>query len=544
MTAAVIDFPTPAETAAPTPVGVLVELDPGAVAQHPDNVRDDIDPDSAEMRALIASVAEVGIVVPVLVVPVEAVTDREFDPAVTHVAVDGNRRQLAAARAGLPLRCEVRPDLSDAKATVRTMLVTGTTGQRLTRRQEVHGIQRALDLGLSATKVGKAMGRSRVEIQQAATVAKMSPGLVETAEYYDLTLEQLAELSEFEDDPAAADRLMRAAARATWDHAIAYERRERADAVLLSAALTQARDAAEAESLPVVDERPAYSFVLANLVDAVTGEAIDPDAHQSCPGHVVYLEAELYADEDEDGTETRTVEVDRVVYCLDPADRHVSRFGRRTVAAAESRPRPDESDSDYQARVEAEAAARAAQAEAAAETARAERRELVRLNKAALTAQEVRREFLHKVMRSTKHRKAMTAWAIEQIIRRTSAHRHWDGGFDSLPAILGNLARTGPYGLDHTATAEHVAPTMHGPILWAHVVAAIEDGTHKDFHRQRDTARADYFRHLETLGYVLAEPERLAVERAYPPQEDADPTVDGPADAADDIQEDEPAETE
>lgn len=600
MSAAVIDFPTPAQPTEPTTVGVLVELDPAQVAQHPDNVRDDIDPDSPDMRALIASVAEVGIVVPVLVVPVAKVTGHEFDPAVTHVAVDGNRRQVAAARAGLPLRCEVRDDLADAKATVRTMLVTGTTGQRLTRRQEVTGIQRALDLGLSATKVGKALGRTRKDVQHAATVAGMRPGLIDTAEQYDMTLEQLAALVEFEDDPQATDRLMRAAARGQWDHTIAYERRERSDAAETAAALADARAAAEAEGVTLVDTYPDHSYRLDNLADADTGESIDADPHKSCPGHVVRLiagfvysyetdddqgddeaqaddaePADDYADDqdDEDGRETRTVQVEQLAYCLDPAaNGHVTRWGRRTVAAhqdAVSKQRADESEEDYATRMETEAAARAAAEEAAAEQTRHERRELIRLNKMGETSAEVRIEFLHKLMSAKKHHKAMTAWATAQVIGCRSPHRHWTGS-GPLAAILGTLAVTSTYGnlIDDAATAEKVGPAMHGPILWAHVAAAYEATTAKDLHRQRDTGRADYLRHLETLGYVLSEPERLAVTNAYPPAplidvlaehlddddesagaelagevEHDDPT--GPADAGDDTGEvvDPPTET-
>ncbi|VTU41375.1 plasmid partitioning protein (plasmid) [Variovorax sp. PBS-H4] len=532
MSAAVIDFPTQPQPQPepqtegqdrpePTPVGVLVELDPAQVAQHPDNVRDDIDPDSPDMRALTASVAEVGIISPVLVVPVAQVKGHGFPDTITHVAVDGNRRQVAAARAGLPLRCEVRDDLADAKTVVRTMLVTGTTGQRLTRRQEVTGIQRALDLGLSATKVGKALGRTRQDVQNAATVAAMRPAMVDAAEQYDLTLEQLAGLAEFEDDPNATQELMRAARRGDWDHLLAYHRQERADAALCAAAVAEARAPFDAAGVTVVETFPGWRYSLPDLVDEQTGEPIDPDQHQTCPAHAVHITGELNYDQDADGHETRTAEADITTFCLDPANNgHLSRYDRRLIprADAPTAPRPDESEDDYTARIEAEDAARAEAAEAAAETKRHERRELIRLNKMGETAAGVRVEFLHTLMSARKHHKAMTAWATAQIIGCRSPHRHWTGD-GPLATILGTLAVTSTYGnlIDDAATAQKAGPAMHGPILWAHVAAAYEATTGKDLHRERDTGRADYLRHLQDLGYVLSEPEQLAVTNAYPP---------------------------
>ncbi len=74
----------------------VIELRPEQVAQHPDNLRDA----GRGITELARSVAEVGILVPLIVVPVDLVPGHDFDAAVTHVAVDGNRRAAAAA-AGL-----------------------------------------------------------------------------------------------------------------------------------------------------------------------------------------------------------------------------------------------------------------------------------------------------------------------------------------------------------------------------------------------------------------------------------------------------------
>ena len=87
-------------TETPTADSVVVELTVDQVAPHPDNIRDA----GRGIRELTASIAEVGVLVPLIVVPVYAVPDHDFPAGVTHVAVDGNRRQAAARAAELPCR--------------------------------------------------------------------------------------------------------------------------------------------------------------------------------------------------------------------------------------------------------------------------------------------------------------------------------------------------------------------------------------------------------------------------------------------------------
>ena len=116
------DQATPEPTGdGPAILGQIIELSPNQVGQHPDNIRDP----TRELAALTASVAEVGVLVPLIVVPVDKVPGHDWLDEITHVAVDGNRRKAAAQMAGVLLPCVVRPDLATAKATARAMLVTG-----------------------------------------------------------------------------------------------------------------------------------------------------------------------------------------------------------------------------------------------------------------------------------------------------------------------------------------------------------------------------------------------------------------------------------
>ena len=54
---------------------VVIELPTERVAPHPDNIRDP----GRDLKALTASVREVGVLVPLIVVPVAAVPGHEFD---------------------------------------------------------------------------------------------------------------------------------------------------------------------------------------------------------------------------------------------------------------------------------------------------------------------------------------------------------------------------------------------------------------------------------------------------------------------------------
>ena len=57
--------PTPP---APAPIATVIELPADQIAQHPDNLRDA----TRGIRELAASIAEVGVLVPLIVVPVAA----------------------------------------------------------------------------------------------------------------------------------------------------------------------------------------------------------------------------------------------------------------------------------------------------------------------------------------------------------------------------------------------------------------------------------------------------------------------------------------
>ena len=446
----------------------VVTLTAEQVAQHPDNLRDP----GRELDALARSIAEVGVLVPLIVVPVEQVAgEHEWPAGITHVAVDGNRRQAAAAKVGAPLPCLVRPDVADAKVTARTMAVTGLLRDGLTACEEARAVQTMLDLGLSAAAITKATGRSRDYVKTAKAAALVSDETAQIAASYAVTIDQLAELAEFTDDEDATGRLLDVAYDpGEWSHALAFERRERESV----AAIAAKRAELETAGVRVLDDKLSWTLRLDSLTH--DGEPITDEQHQDCPGRVVGLD--YRRDEGVHVTEG----------CSDPDTHgHVSRYGSsfgRTDRSAET---PEQT-----------------------EARKAERRELIRLNKVADAAQDVRRQFCRDLL-ATKNKTTlgkMTGWAVDQILSRDRAVTGWlgDRSISSAPPLTEIL------GTDDPITTATTAPMSRRPLMvWAYVVAAHEFDYPRDAHRCPSNYRAAYLRHLVDLGYTPAETDRLVM---------------------------------
>ena len=462
----------------------VVTLTAEQVAQHPDNLRDP----GRDLDALARSIAEVGVLVPLIVVRAEQVAGNYDWPAgITHVAVDGNRRQAAAAQVGALLPCLVRPDVADAKITARTMAVTGLLRDGLTVTEEARAVQTMLDLGLSATAITKATGRSRDYVKKAKAAALVPDETAQIAASYAVTIDQLADLAEFTDDEDATGRLLDVAYDpGEWSHALAWERRERESV----AAVTAKRAELETTGVRVLDDRLAWTLHLDNLTH--NDEPITDEQHQDCPGRVVSLD--YRRDEGVHVTEG----------CADPDTHgHVSRY-RGSGSSFGMGGRSAETPEQQEAR-------------------KAERRELIRLNKVADAAQDVRREFCRDLL-ATKNKTTlgkMSAWAVDQILTRDRAVTSWlnDHSISSAPPLAEII------GTEQPITTATTAPVNRRSLmLWAYAVAAHEFDYPRDAHRTPNNYRAAYLRHLVDLGYTPAETDRLVMGEQHLADDLADDT--------------------
>jgi len=509
------------------PVAVVIELHPDAVAQHPDNIRDP----SRGIKELTASVAEVGVLVPLIVVPVALVPGYDWPDTVTHVAVDGNRRQAAAAAAGLFLPCIVRADLAAAKATARTMAVTGLVRDGLTATEEAHAVATLFDAKMS----GGAIGRSTAQVKTARRAAQVTADIAAQAADYPLTLDQLAVLADHQDNPADVAALLDAAPRGRMDHVVAQLAARRAENAAISAAVGPVCVELATRSITVLEDEPnTYTPGGARSVEDLTiddgnGDKVQltAESHAACPGHAAYVDAEYYPADPDDDEQPEEVEVSVLYVCLDPAQ-----FGHTSRRWADRNPTPGPGSSTAEPAegdTASDAAARLArEQEAEAEAKKAQRRELIARNKQADSAQEVRRAYLRQCLSVKSKHKAMAGWALERVIQRDPTFCRWAGEYYSRPAILAELLGDDP----RQVTADTPA-ARHGLILWAQVATANEEDLPRDAHRERSPSRARYLRHLQTLGYVLAEVEQMILDNAADERPGGNSSGDQTAAAAD-----------
>ncbi len=292
---------------------------------------------------------------PLIVLPVALVPSYDWSDTVTHVAVDGNRRQAAAAAAGLSLPCIVRADLATAKATARTMAVTGLVRDGLTATEEAHAVAALFDAKMSGAAIGRAIGRSTAQVKTARRAAQVTADITARAADYPLTLDQLAVLADHQDNPADVAALLDAAPRGLMDHVVARIRAQQAEDTAITAAVAPLCAELAASGVTVLEDEP-------NIY---------------APGGPRAVE-DLTDNDDDDQPEE--VEVTVLYVCTDPAQ-----FGHKSLRWAD-RNHPATHDSPTAEPAEGETASDAAariarEQEAEAEAKKAERRELIARNK-------------------------------------------------------------------------------------------------------------------------------------------------------------------
>jgi len=491
---------------------VVIELDPGQVAQHPENIRDA----SRGIKELTASVAEVGVLVPLIVVPVALVPGHDWPDTVTHVAVDGNRRQAAAEAAGLLLPCLVRADLASAKATARTMAVTGLVRDGLTATEEAHAVAALFDAKMSGAAIGRAIGRSTAQVKTARRAAQVTADITQQAADYPLTLDQLAVLADHQDNPASVAALLDAAPRGLMDHVVAQLRAQQAEGAAVAAAVAPVCAELSSRGVTVLEDEPnIYTPGGPRAVEDLTDnddddgrEPFSAESHAGCPGHAAYVAAEYYP-ADPDDEQPEEVEVTVLYVCTDPAQfgHRSRRWADRNLTPGPGSPAIEPAEGETGG--DTAAARLAREQEAEAEAKKVQRRALIARNKQADSAQEVRRAYLRQCLAVKSKHKAMAGWALQRVIQRDPTFCRWAGEYYSRPAILAELLGGDP----RQVTADTPA-ARHGLLLWAQVATANEEDLPRDAHRERSPSRARYLQHLQSLGYVLSDVEQMILDNA------------------------------
>ena len=245
---------------------------------HPGNVRADLDLSDE----FVASIAENGVLVPLRIT-----IDSDGDAAGYRV-IDGHRRLAAAVQAGLD---QVPYDLAaerqgDEAGQYLDMFTAHRHRAPLRPEEEADALFAAREAGATKTRIRKATGLKPQQVNAALAAAALSGDTraAVAAAGYDMTLEDLALLAEFQDDPEALAGLLDAASYSdTLEHhaqRLRLQREERAAHERLRAEL-------EAGGLTITDTLPAGAMGVSVLRH--DGEHLTAESHATCPGHGAYF---------------------------------------------------------------------------------------------------------------------------------------------------------------------------------------------------------------------------------------------------------------
>ena len=327
-------------------------------------------------KAFLASVKRHGVLVPIVAVRT---------PDGLRVRM-GNRRTLAAvqtARPTVPVLVNGAED-DDHAARIVAQWTENEHRTALTNAERVEAVHQLSLYGLSAAQIATRTAAPKSTVTAALTVAGNELAAKATIRYDFLTLEQAAILTRFERDTETVTALVAAAklGPVQFDRVVAE-----ADADAAEMAADQARRDRAAAALAeagcrviVQPENGDGTARLSRLLDAATGEDLNPENHATCTGHAAWLEGDWEPvpegeddpEADEDGY--RPVYV-AVYVCTEP-HRHRDRWAtasRASTSTADVTASGDEAD--------AQAAAAQARAEQQKAEQAAHRREVIANNR-------------------------------------------------------------------------------------------------------------------------------------------------------------------
>ena len=494
----------------------FVYLDPGTIIIG-SNVRTDL-PDAKEF---CRSIKERGVL--------EAVTVYRNDEG-QHVCLRGQRRTVEAASVGtptglIPARVVAKPEEADR---IVDQMVENIHRAGMRETEIVAGVEELTLVGVSAAQIAKRLSvpRPTVNAALAVTKADQSRNRLDSG---DLTLAEAAIFAEFEHDPDAVERLER---RLRWGHGLDHEAQRLRDEATERAEYAAEVERLRGDGLPVLNaeeatEVQATAVAIEDLRTA-EGEPVPIEDWPSVTGAAVILTEEWDYPEPAPSTDTAACDSEEETDEEDPEPVKVF-IATWVVTDVEasglvygSRPHGSSSDPESGAASDGEDAARA---EEEAEAKRQERRTVIANNKAWVSAETVRRDWLAGFLTRKSAPKGAEALICEAVLTgnytlsKAMDHRH-----PMLFKLLGIDVPSGYYGAGYEECQKIAtkATTPKGAIMTvlAAVLAAWEDSTGKQTWRNPTGWDARVLGALAEWGYEPSDVERLLlVDQSY---QDAD----------------------
>jgi ParB family chromosome partitioning protein len=465
-------------------VGEPAMLSVDALLAHPDNVRDEVQPNPG-LVANLKTDGPAGLLYPIIVV--------DHPDGGGYLILDGHERVLSFQEAAKSrddlthIPAMIRPDLADRAEQIVVMIRTGVHRRQLSSVEVARGLQQLALAGLSEHQIAKRTGYKRPQVKDALAVAGIDADTATKVKTYGLDLHQAAVVADFADDNDAVARLLKSAENGpiAFDKAAAQERDERTEAQKRQARIQELTDAgitvlAEDEIYRHNPERKRINELLHD------GQPVTPENHAECPGHAVAIEQTFNGFRES-------------AYCTNWRKyKHTDRYGgSRTVTG----PMSDEQ--------------------------KAERRTVIANNKAMKAANEVRRKWLVTLF-ARKSIKGAARFVAETMVSRPHFIGRWvQKDAPLLDDLLG------------TKTNRHdlaiVPASANDPRCIVYALAAIaaaheNEITHETW-RHNDSSTARWFQFLRAVGYDLDPVEQMVIDKIAQDRTDAEDETDAQADA-------------
>ena len=483
----------------------FVYLDPGSIIIG-SNVRTDL-PDAKEFRR---SIKERGVL--------EAVTVYRNDEG-QHVCLRGQRRTVEAASVGtptglIPARVVAKPEEADR---IVDQMVENIHRAGMRETEIVAGVEELTLVGVSAAQIAKRLSVPRPTVNAAIAVTKADQSR-NRLDSGDLTLEEAAIFAEFEHDPDAVERLER---RLRWGHGLDHEAQRLRDEATERAEYAAEVERLRGDGLPVLTaEEAAEVEVTAVAIEdlrTAEGEPVPVEDWPSVTGAAVILTEEWdypepatsatddeTADEptDDEEEDPEPVKVFTATWVVTDVEASGLVYGSRSHGSADTESGAASDGADD------------ARAEEEAEAKRQERRTVIANNKAWVSAETVRRDWLAGFLTRKSAPKGAEALICEAVLTgnytlsKAMDHRH-----PMLFKLLGIDVPSGYYGAGYEECQKIAtkATTPKGATMTvlAAVLAAWEDSTGKQTWRNPTGWDARVLGVLAEWGYEPSDVERL-----------------------------------
>ncbi|MGY4983772.1 ParB/RepB/Spo0J family partition protein [Streptomyces sp. 900105755] len=164
-----------------TPAAAVTDLPVTQISENPDNPRNHL----RNLDDTVASVREVGIILPIVVATTEAyLHDRpdrtdDLDDGAHYVVVDGHRRLEAARRVGLatiPVRVD-NARVSTDESLLEAAFIANYHRDDMTELEEAHALQQLVTYYGNQTKAARRLGIPQNTISSKLSLLKLSPEL-------------------------------------------------------------------------------------------------------------------------------------------------------------------------------------------------------------------------------------------------------------------------------------------------------------------------------------------------------------------------------